>query len=106
MFKIAYLFTIFENGPNTYIVRTGDVITCHAGKVITFVNEHSEEIDLPSAQILDLHAAFSRVLHLTGAGECFESYSRDMDEIRVLASDGSTHLDCLVPQLAVLVTAG
>ena len=34
-----------------------------------FVNEHSEEIDLPDPQILELHAAFSRVLHLTGAGE-------------------------------------
>jgi len=59
-----------------------------------FVNEHSEEIDLPNPQILELHAAFSRV-HLTGAGECLESYWRDMDEIRILASDGSTHLDFL-----------
>jgi hypothetical protein len=66
-----------------------------------------EEIDLPDPQILELHAAFSRVLYLSGAGEYFETYWRKMDEICVLASDGSTHLDLLLmaPQSAALTTA-
>jgi len=79
-----------SNILNTYIVKTGKVVTRYADKIVTFVNEHSEEIDLPDPQILELHAAFSRVLHLTGAGEYFESHWRDLDENRVLASDGST----------------
>ena len=68
----------------------------YADKVVTFVNEHPKEIDLPDPQILELHAAFSRVLYLTGAGQYFETYWRDLDEIGTLASDGSTHFDFLL----------
>ena len=82
--------------PNRYTVRTGAVITRYTGQVVTFVNEHDEEIDLPDPQILELHAAFSRVLYMTGAGEYFETCWRDLDEIRVLAADGSTRLDFLL----------
>ena len=78
----------------------------YADKVVTFVNEHPEQIDLPGPKNLELHAAFSRVLYLSGAGQCFEAYWREMDEIGVLASDGSTRLDfLLMPQLAALTTA-
>lgn len=45
---------------------------------------------------------------MTGAGEYFEAYWRDMDEIGVLAPDGSTRLDFLLTstQLAALTAAG
>ena len=33
---------------------------------------------------------------MTGAGEYFETCWRDLDEIRVLAADGSTRLDFLL----------
>ena len=106
VFKIAYTCTVSQDGPNTYLVKTGDVALEPHPEVVTFVNEHSEQIDLPDLQILELHAAFSRVLYLSGAGQCFEAYWREMDEIGVLASDGSTRLDfLLMPQLAALTTA-
>jgi hypothetical protein len=102
LFIIAYICTTSQDGPDTYTVKAGDVFTEYAGKVVTFISEHSEGIDLPDPQILELHAAFSRVLYLTGAGKYFEAYLRDMDELRVLASDGSTRLDSLLYGLGLM----
>jgi len=102
MFSNFKLWFEKTNAPDTYTVKAGDVFTEYAGKVVTFVNAHSEGINLPDPQILELHAAFSRVLYLTGAGKYFEAYWRDMDELRVLASDGSTRLDSLLYGLGLM----
>ncbi|KAF9787523.1 hypothetical protein BJ322DRAFT_1107581 [Thelephora terrestris] len=96
MFSKFNLWFEKTNRPNTYTVKAGRIFTEYADKVVTFTNEHSEAIDLPDPQILELHAAFSRVFHMSGAGEYFEAYWRDMDEIRVLAPDGSTNFDFML----------
>ncbi|KAF9784708.1 hypothetical protein BJ322DRAFT_1211601 [Thelephora terrestris] len=97
MFSNFKLWFEKTDEPDTYVLAKPEKLkTQYAGKVVTFVNEHSERIDLPDPQLLELHAAFSRVFHVSGAGECIEAYWRDMDEIRVLASNGSTNLDFLL----------
>jgi hypothetical protein len=47
----------------------------------------------PSRYLLECHWAVATILHMTGAAETIERLLRDKEEIRVLASDGSTEFN-------------
>ncbi|KAL6302408.1 hypothetical protein BKA93DRAFT_736934 [Sparassis latifolia] len=56
-------------------------------------------LPLPDSRLLQLHATCAKVAHLSGAGEYIDATLRDMEELKVLASDGgSAHvlLDALL----------
>ncbi|GBE87978.1 hypothetical protein SCP_1202040 [Sparassis crispa] len=56
-------------------------------------------LPLPDSRLLRLHATCAKVAHLSGAGEYIDATLRDMEELKVLASDGgSAHvlLDALL----------
>ncbi|KAA8912884.1 hypothetical protein FN846DRAFT_772846, partial [Sphaerosporella brunnea] len=63
---------------------------------ITFKNhDPNKPHSLPSAALLEVHAACCKILNASGAGEYLEKLLRDLDEIDVLAEDGSTGLEAL-----------
>ena len=57
--------------------------------VVTFTSSE-EGLELPDPQLLSLHAACARVAHMSGAAEAFDKLEREVEDIEVLASDGSS----------------
>ncbi|KAF9513999.1 hypothetical protein BS47DRAFT_1454960 [Hydnum rufescens UP504] len=45
---------------------------------------------LPNPRYLEMHAAAAKVAHLSGAAEYIEKTLRDLEEVKVLAADGSS----------------
>lgn len=48
------------------------------------------DLPLPNPIYLSTHAACCRVAHLSGAGKYIEKILEDLEDIRVLAKDGSS----------------
>lgn len=59
---------------------------------VTFMSLDPERLPLPSPLYLRLHAAAARVAHLSGAREYVNKILLDMEETKVLSSDGSSAL--------------
>ena len=82
--------------PNQYVVRVyrrGLIPGAPKnGTVVRFIDYRNQEDtqDLPNPKYLALHAAISGIIHMSGAAEHIDNILRDMDDIHVLASDGST----------------
>ena len=69
-----------------------------------FVTFETSDDLLPDPQLLGLHAACSRVAHMSGAAEAFDDVERDVEDTRVLAFNGSSaHLldHLLTPFVAI-----
>ncbi|GBE87980.1 hypothetical protein SCP_1202060 [Sparassis crispa] len=47
-------------------------------------------LPLPDPRLLSLHATCAKVAHLSGAGEYIDAILRDMEELKLLASDGGS----------------
>ena len=56
---------------------------------VTFTSAFPE-LPLPDPRYLALHAACAKVAHLSGAGEYIERTFRELDNMKVLASNGSS----------------
>ena len=74
----------------------------HDHLFVTF-SETSDDL-LPDPQLLGLHAACSRVAHMSGAAEAFDEVERDVEDTWVLASNGSSAhlLDHLLTPFAAI----
>jgi hypothetical protein len=57
---------------------------------VTFSTKDAEHLPVPSRELLALHATCCKVAHLSGAAEYIERIYRDIDEMGVLASDGTS----------------
>jgi hypothetical protein len=70
---------------------------------VTFSQCH-KDLQPPDPRLLTLHAACARVAHMSGAAEAFNKLERDLEEIKVLAFDGSSArlLDHLLTPSAVV----
>ncbi|KAI9060386.1 hypothetical protein FKP32DRAFT_1578008 [Trametes sanguinea] len=82
------------DGQNTYNVVLAPAVEGLARLVaipeqVTFVS-HRPELPLPSPKYLRIHAACCRIAHLSGAAEHLDVIFRDMEELNVLAHDGSS----------------
>ena len=56
---------------------------------VTFTS-HYPELPLPSPKYLRIHAACCKIAHLSGAAEHLEHIFREMEELKVLALDGTS----------------
>ncbi|KAF6751188.1 hypothetical protein DFP72DRAFT_816840 [Ephemerocybe angulata] len=56
---------------------------------VTFTS-HDSTLELPDPRYLQLHAAICRVAHLSGAAEYIDQHDRDIEDLLVLAPDGSS----------------
>jgi hypothetical protein len=67
------------------------------GQQVTFV-DHRDQQDttlLPNPKLLRLHAAVAGIMHMCGAAEYIETYLRDLQDTRVLATDGGSSIMAL-----------
>ena len=88
---------------NTYTIRTMKHILGVITTKITFASP-DPELELPDPRYLKLHAAICKVAHMSGAAEYMDKHDRDLEELSVLAPDGSSaelftgHLQrCVLP---------
>jgi hypothetical protein len=78
------------------------------GQFVTFTN-HDGRFELPSPELLAVHASIGNILNATGRGEEIEKLIRDYhDAPPALKTDGSTDIGSLlsVSQLSVLSSSG
>ena len=66
-----------------YLHRDGDRL------FVTF-SSHDTDARLPDCNLLTLHAVCARVAHLSGAAQAIDELDQDVEELRVLAFDGSS----------------
>jgi len=60
-------------------------------EIVTFSQAPGfEHVPLPSPLYLKIHAAFAKVAHLSGAADFIDRVYEDLEEMDVLASDGSS----------------
>ncbi|KAH6892769.1 hypothetical protein BKA70DRAFT_1571548 [Coprinopsis sp. MPI-PUGE-AT-0042] len=91
-------FTIwFEKDPdlagdNHYIIQAWlPNFMINLPRRVTFINSHpSSNLALPDPRYLAFHASICRTARLSGVGDHLETYDREHEEKRVLASDGSS----------------
>ena len=63
-------------------------------RIIKF--ESHNDVDLPSRNLLQTHAALAKILHASGMAEHIDKVMEERDEIRGLAGDGSTNIQKLL----------
>ena len=76
---------MFPTLYNQYLPESG---------TITFL-AHSQH-SLPSAILLETHAAIAKILHETGMGEYIDSILQERQLIHCFAPDGSTNVQSLL----------
>ncbi|CAK5276762.1 unnamed protein product [Mycena citricolor] len=88
----------YPNSPDKYRARTVQSGRRFSnGRVSTDVRfRQVEGIDPPNPQLLEIHAAFSRVLNLCGAAEYFDGVEQDAESGMTLRMDGTTDLGSLL----------
>ena len=74
---------------NCYHVKTTSQYYQVPAKV-TFTSSDPTGLPVPSSELLALHAACAKVAHLSGAGEQIDKFDRDLDDLGILALDGSS----------------
>lgn len=62
-------------------------------------HHHGGPLELPSSILLATHAAIAQILHASGMAEVIDRVLQDAEEIKCLASDGSTDVQILLPAL-------
>ncbi|KAL7278641.1 hypothetical protein ACG7TL_007642 [Trametes sanguinea] len=87
-------FQAIDGQDNTYKVVLAPAVGGLARLVaipeqVTFV-AHRPELPLPSPKYLRVHAACCQIAHLSGAAAHLDVIFRDMEELKVLAQDGSS----------------
>lgn len=96
-FEIA--FQPVDTQPHTYTINY--VEPDRMGRVeklpvtVTFYLTPDRSIDPPSPQLLQIHSAIGRILHLSAAGDYINEFLRDMEELEggQVIPNGSTRLD-------------
>ena len=84
--------------PNRYKIKCYNVsleIRSVLPDIVEFT-AHSGLYELPSPELLRLHAAVAQVLHASGLAELIDNVHEDRDIIRCLAEDGSTPISRLL----------
>ena len=74
---------------------------------VTFSTTDPQNLPVPSASLLALHATCCKVSHLSGAGEYIKKIYRDSEDMDVLSSDGTSGdiLNMRLMSMSNLVTA-
>lgn len=89
-------FFFFENNPqdteNHY--RIDSFLSLATGyrrkETVTFSSPHAETLPVPCPKLLALHAACAKATHLSGVGEYIGKHYEEMEDLQVLAHDGSS----------------
>ncbi|TEB29329.1 hypothetical protein FA13DRAFT_674769 [Coprinellus micaceus] len=88
--NLGLWFESKQDGPeNTYLIRTMTPMRGVTTTEVTFTST-DPALELPDGRYLKLHAAICRVAHMSGAAEYMDKHDRDLEELSVLAPDGSS----------------
>ncbi|KAH9846874.1 hypothetical protein C2E23DRAFT_539117 [Lenzites betulinus] len=84
-------FEAIKGQPNTYkiIIPPGISRPPSLPDSVHFVSHHPD-LPLPSPRYLEIHAFCCRILHMSGAAEYVDLIFRDMEELQVLSSNGTS----------------
>lgn len=66
----------------------------HGDRIVKF--EKHADVDLPSPVLLQTHAALAKILHASGTAEYIDEIMEEREELRCLASNGSTNVQRLL----------
>lgn len=92
-----------DNYTNKYdLVSYKPILIWGITQEITF-KSHVTDMALPNPVYLASHAAYARVLHLSGAAEYIERLTHDEADCRTLSSDGN---DAIVLTFAIIRQTG
>ena len=72
-----------------YLLRY-DHLKRERGRLFVTFSRSDDRLELPDPQLLALHATCARVAHMSGAAEAFDEVEREVEDTRVLASNGSS----------------
>ena len=88
---LIQVIEIQANGPpHTYNVRGRDwAVLAGTLSQVTFRSD-DPSLPPPNPRYLALHAACAKVAFMSGAAEHIDMIMRDMEDIKVLAADGSS----------------
>ncbi|KZV73561.1 hypothetical protein PENSPDRAFT_602621 [Peniophora sp. CONT] len=67
-----------------------DMLPYRYDNIVRFRDHSGRDLPLPSPRLLTLHAVCARVAHMSGATEFFDEIDRDIEEMYVMAQDGSS----------------
>ncbi|CAI7594961.1 unnamed protein product [Penicillium viridicatum] len=67
----------------------------HLPRTVTF-NQYDQRYDLPSPELLKVHAIIARIFHTSSVAENVEKALRDLAEHCMLAKDGSTDISSML----------
>ncbi|KAM6503693.1 hypothetical protein JOM56_000636 [Amanita muscaria] len=73
-----------------YEAESGILDNLNPARLVTFTTPDPDRLPVPSREYLALHAACTKVVHFSGAGEYADSVLREMEDTPVLSSDGSS----------------
>jgi len=74
---------------NRYHVRGKDAtFTSNLPATVTFTT--TTPFPLPDPRYLCIHAACAKIAHISGAGEYIDTIYKDIEDMRVMATDGSS----------------
>ncbi|PWY92227.1 hypothetical protein BO70DRAFT_357361 [Aspergillus heteromorphus CBS 117.55] len=91
--------------PNSYRIKVFDpqhafVRTLPSSGIVTF-EQHDARYQLPSPELLFVHATIAKILHATGKAQEADNISRDKDSTGVMARDGSTDITRLLSTTSI-----
>ena len=84
-----------QDHPHEYRVETR-FKNDYKDTIVAFVDHSHSGIELPSAELLALHAAFARVFYGSGAAEYVDQIWEDPSAVHQLQSDGSSDVAALI----------
>jgi hypothetical protein len=74
---------------NRYRVKTSEEYF-HVPEEVIFTSSDPTTLPVSSSELLALHAACAKVAHFSGAREQIDELDRELDDLHVLAFDGSS----------------
>lgn len=84
-----------QDNPHEYQVNT-KFKHLYKDAIVKFVDRSNTGIEVPSAELLALHAAFARVFHASGAAEYIEQIRKDPSTAHQLQSNGLSDVAALI----------
>lgn len=73
-----------------YEAESGILDNLNPARLVTFTTPDPDRLPVPSREYLALHAACTKVVHFSGAGEYADSVLREIEDTSALSSDGSS----------------
>ncbi|CAE6526109.1 unnamed protein product [Rhizoctonia solani] len=79
-----------QGTSDTYVVDSAWCLSAIPRGAMVTLTDHGSGLELPDPRLIAIHAACAKVVHQSGTQKFIYNEIRDMEEISVLAEDGSS----------------